>query len=281
MMNRMLLFFILTFSLQSFSQKQHCGKGSIGLFESYSWCAEVPAKSNTSTVLYYFHGNGGSEKDWQNSTREALYKKWQTSSQGGPIIISLSFGKFWFLTKEKSNLFIEKVRPAIEKRLNLKPSTRLLMGESMGGYNAFFVATQAPTSFQKFAVLCPALYPVNPFVNSETESFVQKQPAWVNQKFVNKWLTRQKEVYQSEPLWSAVNPLKNLQRLEKHQTQIYLLADEKDSLGFYEATVKLATELKKLAEHTGLLHLIWFSIPGANHCQTTAESQEALADFLN
>ena len=74
-------------------------------------------------------------------------------------------GPIWFLKEDKFAAFQNEIMPALEARFAPRDGHRLLLGGSMGGFNAYLAWVQAPQLFHRVAFVCPAFLPVNPFAS--------------------------------------------------------------------------------------------------------------------
>ena len=252
-----------------------CGSGRQG-WQSYSYCVQREAKPRSGTVLYYFHGNGGSESSWNTPEHQQLVNMWGKQASAPSAIVSISFGTNWFLNQNLQEMVARKIIPEIESRLGFAVKKRVLLGESMGGFNAAVMALASPKVFDRIAIACPAVYPVNPYASSrEVSQFVARQPAGTNTKFILKWFGKQQSYYRSADEFNALDPIRMPEKVTSSSTPLYLMGDEKDSLGVYEGAKLMALAAKKRG-----LNVQWWSIPNADHCQHSGPSLEALAAFI-
>ncbi|MFN7729262.1 MAG: alpha/beta fold hydrolase [Bdellovibrio sp.] len=252
-----------------------CGSGRQGS-QSYSWCVQSEPKPRSGTVLYYFHGNGGNESSWNTPEHQKLVSLWGKQASAPSAIVSISFGKNWFLNQNLQEVVARKIIPDIESRLGFAVKRRVLLGESMGGFNAAVMALASPKVFDRIAISCPAVYPINPYASTrEVSQFVARQPAGVNTKFILKWLGKQQSYFRSAQEFSALDPIRMPEKLSSSNTAFYMMGDENDSLGVYEGAKLMAGAAKKRG-----LNVQWWSIPNADHCQHSGPSLEALAKFL-
>lgn len=257
--------------------RTQCGTGSLGWMNSYSWCVSTPSGgSGSGHVLYYLHGNGGTEKSWSTPEHDQLASIWRKHPHAPSAVVTVSFGSNWFLTASTQETWIRKIMPEMEARLGFTVKKRSLLGESMGGFNASVLAQAPQRPFDRIAIVCPAVYTVNPHASArEISEMIARQPAGVNTKFIIKWLDKQRGFYRSASEYEALNPVRMPERLSSSSTPLFLLGDEKDSLGVYEGALAMA----KAAQRRGL-NAQWVSVANADHCQHSPASMEALAAFL-
>lgn len=239
-----------------------------------SWCIDRSSSDPTETVVYYLHGNGGSEKSWATAEHDRLVQFWQSAKGSFPTVVTISFGTNWFLNNERQSLLVSNVIPFIERTMGINPQRRVLFGESMGGFNAAVLFKKRPKFFAKVAIVCPALYSLSPFaetaaIDKEAESL---PPA--GRKFFYKWLSRQASAFRTEAEWTENNPL-NVSETVRGRT-VFLLGDGKDSLGFFEGANLLRSKFLQQG-----VRLKWWLIPQGDHCQHSEESLLDLAKFLS
>ncbi|MBI3549022.1 MAG: hypothetical protein HY078_08290 [Elusimicrobia bacterium] len=150
-----------------------CGASASGI--PWTYCIlEVPGGSRD--VVYLLHGGGDNEKSlFKEGLTDELLKTWKMDGFPPPILVSVSFGKFWMLTGSdaapRSGLletFTGSVIPHVESELLEGPiGRRQLFGYSMGGLNATVLVLRAPELFSRGAAACPAYLGVSPFSTAE------------------------------------------------------------------------------------------------------------------
>lgn len=169
MMQYLLFFFGLSFAAFS---KESVKCHQLSLFSDIKYCIASAKISSNRDVLYYLHGLDGDEKTWwdESSFGRVVESIWREEERDFPTIISFSFGPRWFLAERRysqdSGLF-ELTRyfllPYIEMRERLLGRSRILLGNSMGGFNALQLGLKAPRSFKQVAALCAQSADTNPF----------------------------------------------------------------------------------------------------------------------
>jgi pimeloyl-ACP methyl ester carboxylesterase len=143
-----------------------CAAGPAGGFP-YHYCVHQVPGSTSTDVIYYFHGIGGSEKEWQYLPGfSTTYQVWGPTA---PTVISISYGTAWLLATHNSSPYSgmyehlsQAVLPFLETTFNLHPARRMLMGLSMGGFNASQLYLKNPELFSKVVLACPAITSVGP-----------------------------------------------------------------------------------------------------------------------
>lgn len=269
-----LLFSFLSLCIGIFSAevsaRQVCGANRSGFFSEYKWCANL---GSAKTVLYYMHGNGGNEQSWASPDHQVLENAW---GKDAPTIVTVSFGPTWFLTDSLQSTFIQKVIPTIESELRLRPSERVLMGESMGGFNALQVYLKSPQMFSRFVVGCPAVLNFSPYAsNTEVDSFVARHTPYVVPKLVYKWRDKLRSTFSSERDWAQHDPLRLAGLVTSAQPDLFMFDDGQDSFGFQEASTLIQARLKQRGAAVEYHH-----VPAGGHCQIDPQAQAAMAKFL-
>lgn len=167
------LAFVFSTTLAFATNTETCGQ--IDQPVPYSYCITKTVGSTNQEVLYFFHGGGGSENQW-NQMSPAIYAEWTAMGAQPPVVITISFGEYWLLVDpngaENSGLlpvFAQAVIPQMENlALGAPAAKRSLMGLSMGGFNGTQVlAKLPPETFSRVALVCPALVDLSPFASQQ------------------------------------------------------------------------------------------------------------------
>lgn len=248
---------------------QVCGSGVVDS-NRYNWCAYGAASTR---VLYYLHGNGESERSWGTAHHQALERAWGSQA---PAVIAISLGPTWFMTRVLADSITRKVIPEIEGRLSLQPKTRLLFGESMGGFNALQLYYFAPNSFSSVAVGCPALLNFTPQASSaEVEAYIHRHSPYVVPALVRKWRDKLLRVFPNARSWAAHDPLQLATGQNQKSVPLFVHAQGADAFGFHEGTEVLVQNLT-----AARAPVEYHFTAGAPHCQAGHAVQTALAKFL-
>jgi S-formylglutathione hydrolase FrmB len=146
-----------------------CGK-EISLDIEWSYCISKTKGSDNQNILYHFHGRNGNATWWNDKEYHTgkIHKEWIINKKSPPVVISISFGKVWFLLKtgEKSGLFdvfLNEVMYKVEEKLSFSPHGRSIIGISMGALNTFYLSMSNSSLFKKVAILCAHI----PFITHE------------------------------------------------------------------------------------------------------------------
>jgi len=146
-----------------------------------------PGKENAD-VVYYFHGKDGDATVWQNEGfwSQQIRDYWKDKGLNQPTVVSVSLGAVWLLAPKTSapagfgmiDYFVGKVMPEIEKKIGGVKGRRILLGDSMGGFNAIQLGLKTEL-FAKIAALCaPIGADLSPFASDEAiESYIRNSTA--------------------------------------------------------------------------------------------------------
>lgn len=260
----------------------NCGtETSDGL--TFRYCIEESDPAQNPDILYFMHPVGGSEQSWFTSTaREKLHEEWAKKNIRPPTIISISLGPSWLLTeqgqgnvKDVHALFVNVLMTKLESLLTTKQKARtgqrLLLGQSMGGFNAAMLLLKNGGLFTRVALICPALGTVNPHAPSEqVSSYVKRTGA--KESYVQQALQIGRREFATVQAWTDHDPLKLAQRrLNKASPKLYISIGTRDEYGFYEGTKRFA----EIAQEKGVK--TEFHPMNEGHC---ALNPPSLADFL-
>lgn len=134
-------------------------------------CLERASGGVNGDLVYHFHGRNQDERQWNDDSyiNAMIQREWQARGVVPPTVVSVSWGKVWLLGPRRRapiavdrRQFVDEVMPAVERRLGATPRRRLLLGESMGGLNALFVALHDDGRFARAVSLCPPIYRIQP-----------------------------------------------------------------------------------------------------------------------
>jgi pimeloyl-ACP methyl ester carboxylesterase len=246
----------------------------------WSYCISRDKDNPSEDVLYYLHGLAHDENDWRwGRDGIAIRQTWEAKGKPLPISVAISFGPFWLLSEKNSSarsglldVLVNDVIPFIEKeRLGGVPRKRLLIGESMGGFNATELVLTHPELFERAAIVCPAIVNVSPYADAdEIARYIQRTGA--DPQHVRDAISLSQSVFPDEASWETAAPLvigKTL--LDEDFPPLHVSCGDKDQYGFFEGAKAFAD----LARDNGV-DAVWEPLSGG-HC--TADPA-ALADFL-
>jgi pimeloyl-ACP methyl ester carboxylesterase len=221
-----------------------------------------------------------SEKTWgeTNYYPEMLRTYWKEQHWDAPRVIAVSFGPQWLLVDKNSSpmsglldLFMTRAIAFLEKKTGPVWGRRLLVGESMGGFNASVVAFKKGKFFSKAAILCPAITKVTPFSTSqEIDDYIQRTGA--TRRLVEGIQKLSLAFFPDPQSWKAGSPL---ELLASHSSQplpiLYMSCGLRDEYGFYEGVSFFVKESRKKG-----IGINWNPLY-AGHCGVDIKS---LAQFL-
>jgi S-formylglutathione hydrolase FrmB len=252
------------------------GKGS----PAWRYCIHKPSQGPVNgDVAYLLHGRNLDENTWNDDTfyTSMIQQNWQQNNIVPPTVVTVSFGKVWFLTEkgkqDKSGLldvFINEVLKEVESHTG-KPRSRIVFGESMGGLNSIELGLKAPNLFQKVAASCPGVYKLSPFSSlEEIQEFLNRTGA--DPKVIYGVIQLGKEYVADEDEWKKFSPLHLIESVDpKNAPEFYLSCGLYDVYGNFEGNEALANSAKSRG-----FKLNWRPIYGG-HCATDVVS---LAEFL-
>lgn len=233
---------------------------------AFRYCYRDLSTTNSNDIIYFFHGLEGSEETWFTQyLGTLLIQKWWKHWGYRPRIVTVSFGPQWLLVNNQRYpllpLFLKKIMPFLEKKVGgLKMGHRHLIGQSMGGFNAAEVALQSPGTFQRVALLCPAITTVGPYSSDqEIESYIDRTGA--QPKLVRRMLAISRAVFLNQADWVRHDPLLLLKKYRDHtKSKFYISVGLDDGYGFQEG----AHQFYLLAK-TEAFFSKWLPVPGG-HC---------------
>lgn len=267
------LILLILFSAGFAKAQQICGE--INGTPAYKYCITKTPGSSNKDVLFYLHGAGGDEK-FGSFVLKSLKNNWNNQNHEAPVLISVSFGPFWLLTKANEapysgllEVFKNSVMPTLEeKALGGPAKKRLLLGHSMGGFNSAQILFHSPPElFAKAAILCPGIVDLSPWATLEqmrthaqylgiavsdleeiadlVKSFVSDEDFY--QSFVNPIKLAETSLAGKTKLFIVVNA--GDRRFRDGGEKLYKAAPDKTSIQFQTwSGGHCATDYKKLSE---------------------------------
>lgn len=211
---------------------------------NFGYCVHQVKGSVSKDVLYYLHGVGSSEYEWQNNA--ALAKIYETWGANAPAVITISYGSFWLLSEKSEDTrglfehFIGNAMPWAEKVLKFTPEKRMLSGASMGGFNASQLYLKQPTMFTKVAMLCPAITSVSPYASkADVDAYIERTHA--TRSYVNRAIYLSQMYYPTEAAWAKADPVANANQVVNNTFPAALITiGNQDEYGFQEGAKALA-----------------------------------------
>ena len=250
------------------------------------YCIARQERSRNPDVLYYFHGLNDDENFWLKELGLPLYARWRERGVDAPTVVSISvhnyrLGNFWLLV-DKNDQSTESgylsrtvlgAIPEVEKILGGVRGKRLLMGASMGGFNAAQLYIHYGHLFSRVALVCPAITTVSPFApDAEFAAYRERTGAsWYN---VEGSVHLVKRVLPTEALYQQQAPLNQARKkLNSKSAPLHVSCGSDDEYGFQEGSRVLAD----VARANGVSVTFQLLPPGTRHGVPHGAS---VADFL-
>jgi len=222
-----------------------CAKFDAPLTGGY--CIHKPVRTFNRDIVYYLHGKGNSELTWQDEYfyGQQIRDFWTAHHLPFPTVVSISFGPVWILAEKNSsagsglfNVVTDSVIPKIEAGLGGLKGRRILVGESMGGFNSIQLALKT-TLFDKAGLICAQMASLSPFAAPDViEKFIESSDAWQYYKgsdpdsvksAVSEMILVSKLFYPSPDEWKVADPLALAQTSDPDKAPTLYIAD-----GFYD-----------------------------------------------
>lgn len=224
-----------------------------------------PGSSNTD-VIYYLHGRMGKAEQWgdadSDSYTQMIRDEWTRTGKQAPKVVSLSFGPVWLLAEKNpskpSGLFEvmrDQVIPAMEQIIGGTKGKRIIMGESMGGFNSLQLALKT-SLFQRATILCaPIVNGADPFdEDMKIDEMIKKSAAYAYygpQKSdeiydkVGEMIFMAKAVWKTRADWQKSDPLILASGVDKAvaPAEFYVNAGFYDPYALYEGNIELVKQL--------------------------------------
>ncbi len=217
-------------------------------------------------MVYYFHGATQSETTW-SVKRLDFYTHWESRGLDAPTVVAISLGRFWILSEKAGNakgglldLFMEQMLPQLERALGNRNGRRILVGESMGGFNASQLMLKYPSYWDRVALLCPAFMTIPPYATAtEVADYTRRNRA--SRMYVSAAIQMFRSYFADNASWLRSTPLEASPGVLSGVTpQILVACGSNDEFGFYEGAKKFS-EIAQ-ATHTDTE---WHSTTG-RHC---------------
>lgn len=242
--------------------------------QAWSYCINRVPNSRSTTLVYHFHGRRGNARWWNDDSYYSgdLYREWAQQGIAPPTVVSISFGPLWLLEQQgRLKVFREQIVPHIESTLNTEFDRRLVVGESMGGFNALLVWLNTGAQFDGAAALCPPLPTVSPDASlGELTDYLSTSSTSLQR--AGMMLLMGRYLFPDEQSWQHNSPLAlAAQRNLKAAGTLYLSCGKQDDWGCMAGSKQLLAR----AQSRGA-RVLWHPQPGG-HCDIDRVS---LAGFL-
>ncbi|MGE4131613.1 MAG: alpha/beta hydrolase-fold protein [Bdellovibrionales bacterium] len=287
---RFFVLFVLCCSHFFASAVEVCGQFTHPVEGSY--CIYQDPTSTNQDVLYYLHGRGGRAERWgeTNFFTEQVRRHWSQQGQSAPTVISISFGPEWILAEKSEaelsgllNLVRDGLMPMLEQKIGGVQGKRMLVGESMGGFNGLQLALKTDL-FARAAIICAPVYTAEMSPYSSDEEILRYVKASsvysvYGEDGLPEILAHLQGIRQlgtdvfTRDNWPSNDPLMMAAALpeSKSKMEFYLAAGFYDPYALYEGNSALADTLKQKG-YPVEWHPMW-----GGHCAIDIPS---LAQFL-
>lgn len=218
-------------------------------------------EGQTSDVLFYLHGGNGGLESWLDKGyfTSQIQDYWLNQGIPSPTVINITYGPGWLLTSKNSSPysglfedFETRLRPKIESLLKVQPKRRLLLGESMGAFNALQLSLRTD-NYSKAAILCGVVSEkASPFSSdSDLTEEIRKSSAFKyhGEVGLQQMLRRLKgalglarQFYPTLIEWIGNDPLNWAERTTS-RTDFYIASGFHDEFASYEGNAALAKTL--------------------------------------
>ncbi|HUP57231.1 MAG TPA: alpha/beta hydrolase-fold protein [Bdellovibrionota bacterium] len=241
-----------------------------------SYCVHTDPGSAGDDVLFYFAGRGTGPMKWFEEY-PAILDYWRTHGSTTPTVVTMAFDTFagwWLLTDEKPDgspalysFVADELMPRIERELGGVRGRRLLMGRSMGGFNAIQLLSRRQRDFERAALLCPAILTVSSYSPAqETFDYMKRTGADVFSMMVLHLFNRTS--FRDDAHWKEHSPLEiGAKFLGPDTPRLHISCGMQDHYGFQEGAEKFAELARSLSQQ----EVTWQPVPG-NHCSFDSEA---------
>jgi hypothetical protein len=208
----------------------------------YGYCVTTTPGSTNPDFVYYLHGAGLEQNAWISS-KEPIWQYWSAHAIQAPTVITLGFGPIFLLAQKnqaKASGLLEFVSqtyiPEIEKDLGGLKGRRILLGESMGGFNAIQLIMKRPEMFSKVALTCPDVANLSPYATkAEKQAFMNSTGA--DATHTDGELAMDRIFFADDGSWNDAAPLTAGPKYLGQQTPpLYISEGVQDQFGFYPGT---------------------------------------------
>jgi pimeloyl-ACP methyl ester carboxylesterase len=242
------------------------------------YCIARTEGSQSKDVIFFLHGLNGSEISWGRGKLGRILASWKSKNEDAPTVVTVTFGKMWLLAEKNSRarsglyeFYMNEFIPQMEKELGGIQGRRILMGESMGGFNASQILMKAPEKFDRAVLLCPAMMTVSPFApRAEIGQYISRTKA--NAFMAWGAVGMFQLYYPDDRTWQQVSPVvAGPERLDSRTPPVMVSVGRSDDYGFFEGSEVFS---KYLAERTS--GSSWVPMDG-DHCTWDPEK---VSEFL-
>jgi pimeloyl-ACP methyl ester carboxylesterase len=239
-------------------------------FAPFGYCVTRTIGSTNPDVVIYMHGAGGWQNAWP-AEMHAIIQYWKDNGIQAPTIVTASFGPIFLLAQKNGShasgllhFFADGYMDKIEAAVGGFTGRRILVGQSMGGFNAVQLAMKRPEKFVKIAIVCPDITTLSPYSTlEEVQSFMDSTGA----DFSHSWweMLMDRIFFANDGSWNDAAPLLAGSKYLGPQTPpMYISGGWNDQFGFYQGTEQFIDIAKKAGADVQ-----WVPVPG-KHCSFDA-----------
>ena len=274
--SQILVFILISFSIPALAKiTTDCDTATVN-DRSFKYCVRKNTESRA--VLYYLHGLMGSSSSYKRFIVDDIDPLWIKKGIPVPNIIAVSFGASWIMSDATGGQGIQKyfadtVQPYLEKEFLFDSSfRRMIVGMSMGGFNAVQTFAKNPERYHRAAFLCPALHDgINPFSSkAEIDAFIKRTGA--SRTLVNITQKIGRDEYADIEDWNQEGPMAVASRMAIVNFPIYIGIGDADQFGFLEGANAFSDLMKTKSPQVDT-----YVIKDGGHC---AYPVQELADYL-
>jgi Putative esterase len=246
------------------------------------YCIYSDPASTSADVLYYLSCRGSGATMWVEEM-EGVRARWKALGLSTPTVVTISVDLnpviWWILVDHNSDgstglypVFVNEFMPMVENQLGGVKGRRLLVGRSMGGFNASQLLLRMPEKFDRVALLCPAILSISPYADHrDDEAYLKRSKGSPLFLFLVKLFMRSSLEGVGE--WNEVSPLElGKTALGPETPPLHVSCGDIDHYGFHDGAEKFAALAKSLSSN----EVVWQSLHG-NHCTFDPVS---IADFI-
>ena len=237
----------------------------------WRYCVHRSPGSTSRDLLVHFHGRRGTERWWNDATyyTAELYEHWASAGHQPPTVVSISFGPLWLLTGDIAAAFddvFERARDEAATWAGHDFDRTLLVGESMGGYNALIAGLDGDR-FDRVAALCPPLSTRSPFGRGAFDRVRESSP---REAFM--LLAFSRAFFEDDADWRTTDPLARITAGDPFEPNLHLSCGTEDPWGCEAGGQYIADILESRGQSPQ-----WLLLP-EGHC---AIDSKRLAAFLS
>jgi pimeloyl-ACP methyl ester carboxylesterase len=249
--------------------EMECGSESTPV--PWTYCVHRSPGSDSRDLLVHVHGRRGTARWWNDTTyyTGTLYEHWHSSNAAPPTVVSISFGPLWVLLGDTATAFEPVLERATERAAVWAGhdfERTMLVGESMGGYNALLAGLDHADRFDKVAALCPPLSTESPFGAAALDRLGESS---LREGFM--LLAFSRAFFEDDADWREHDPVARLLGGETFQPSLHVSCGTRDPWGCTSGA-RAVTEALEAQGQTPELTLL-----DEGHC---AVDEAKLAAFL-